>query len=441
MPIKGISWIEQHCEKIVVGVFGTALLGIVAMQFVGGTSTVSLSIPEPKGTKVVPIDQAMQDVEDAAKRIHDRITAPTPSELAGLEGKVPGGRTAATAFSPGTGRVAPRPTLVSVLDSPRLKLGSGPMGESGGSAGNFMYAAVSAPAPEKPAVAVNMSTVHPIEYVDLPAVKAILPADPAPKDMASVSVETSFNGLEYAAVLGNDPDGAGPLTALPSHWWNRDATQVLAVQLERQILLPNGEWGAAEKVAPMPGRATLAEQIKTVGASGPDAMKSLVEEAKAAAAAIRRPEYYASVFGADWMTPSEAVLVADSASIDSSSSNPRVANLQKAKSDIERELGRLDEEYRRLDPTGAPGRPTPPNARPPAPAPGPGGGKGAPPPAGGDRNAPPTRDPKEERRRGLDARRTKLQKDMADIVDNLGELGVLHDSVDPHAPRAAISDK
>src|SRR5687768_14857868 len=73
MKVKGINPIEQNVEKIVLGVAGAALLAVVAMQLLGG-STVEV---EPSGPRR-PLDQAYIPVKDAANGVVAQMTEENP---------------------------------------------------------------------------------------------------------------------------------------------------------------------------------------------------------------------------------------------------------------------------------------------------------------------------------------------------------------------------
>lgn len=427
MGVKGISWIEQNVEKIVVGVFGVGLLGVIASQFVGGSTSVKLTGLDTK-PKDVGIETAMSAVGDRAKQVYERITAPEPRELAEIQEKLPTSAGVQESFTQRMGNVAPRAQLATVIGTPRLKIGGGSADDPSGRQGqSFMYAKVTPPAPEKPVAASFMATVHPVEYLTVPEVAAILPRDPAPKDKASISIETTFDGVALAGLLEADPDADGPLSALPAHWWSADNLQLLSINLERQELLSSGEWSAAAPVAPMPGRPNLVTQMSKVSAGANDAMRALLTEARQQGDAIRKPKYYEIVYGVDWVPPTEAVTLLTADVSESGQSDQTVAARRELDQNTN-QIARVQEEIRKLQ--ERPGDPT----APPPPPRGGGGGKG-----GGGRapstDSPSPADPKSRQLKGLEDSLARLVRERERLIEKWRKRGV---ELEPEANPAAV---
>src|SRR5262249_13307053 len=121
------------------------------------------------------------------------------------------------------------------------------------------------------------------------------------------SVEATFDGHALASTFSTDPDGDGPLSPLPAHWWQGDnATQVISVELERQELKPDGTWTDAVAVKHMPGRFEFTQQELTQAQANAEEMKNLLSDAGFHADEIRHPKAYQVIFGEDWVPPSEA---------------------------------------------------------------------------------------------------------------------------------------
>lgn len=438
MGVKGISWIEANVEKIVAGVFGVGLLGVIAMQFVGGSTTIKLTGLDTK-PQDVPIESAMDRIGQRARTVHEKITAPDPLELVTIQEKLPGTAGVQEDFAKRLGNVAPHQRLASVMGTPRFRLSdSAPSTGPNRGSQSFMYAAIAPAAPEKPVGATYLGTIHPVEYANTPDVAKILPADPLPKDKAAISIESAFDGVALATILSTDPDGDGPMSALPSHWWNSDNTQVLAVNLERQELLPSGEWSDAKPVAPMPGRPNLISEMDKVAAGGGDAMKTLMANAKLQAESIRKPKYYEVVYGENWLLPSEAaVLLTSSEGADGAPADD-MTKAKKELSDWDTQIAKLQEQIRKIEEEKPEGERTPPNAPPPP------GGKGAGDPTRPPRSPSPADDPKNKRLKPLQDRLATLLKRRETIIEKWSKRGVELEpekNVDPNrAPTTPAND-
>lgn len=431
MALKGISWIEQNCEKLVVGVFGVGLLGVIAMQFVGVSSQVTLGTG--KAMKKVPVEDALIQVGSQAKSINEIITNPDPVELSKFQTELSSADAGVLkTFTDKLGKVAPRPALVAAIDTPRMKFfipGKG-MGTDPKSAGaqSFMYAAVKAPAVSKPVGVSYLATIHPVEYTKEPEVLKVLPPSPLPKDKASVSVEATFDGVAFAEMLAKDPDGdQGPLSPLPAHWWTDPGTQVLAVELERQEQKPDGSWGDATKVKHMPGRVDLSPQIETVAADGAEALQLLIDEATTHASDVRHPKYYEIVFGEEWVTPSEAItiLAADITPTPGGPVDDGLA-LKRELAPVDTDIANFKEQIAKLQ--GPDGKTPPPKS--PGPGPG-GGGKGGPGTSPGPGTGP--KDPKAERIKTLQNSLEQKEKRREQIIAKWSKRGVELEA-DPRTP-------
>ncbi|MBC7773665.1 MAG: hypothetical protein H7210_14320 [Pyrinomonadaceae bacterium] len=425
MALKGISWIEQNCEKLVVGVFGVGLLGVVAMQFVGVSSQVTLV--NGKDKKTVPVEEALTQVGSQAKVINEVITNPDPVELRDMKENLPTEAGVLQTFQSKLGNVAPRPTLVAALDKPRTNFVGGGAGAAQDPAStgarNFMYAAISAPAVSTPVGVSYLATIHPAEYAKDPAILKILPANPKPKDKASVSLEAAFDGVAFAEMLSQDPDGEGPLSQLPPHWWGQQNTQVLAVELERQEQKPDGSWTEATKVQHMPGRVDLSAQIETVAANGPEALKSLMADATAQASDIRHPKYYDIIFGEEWVMPSEAIAIlaadvaapVDGAVDDATRAKQGLASLDAKIVNIHDQIAKQH---------GPDGKVTPPK--------GPSGGGKRP---AGPTSGPTTKDPKADTIKRLEAKLAQLEKEREQYIERYTRRGIILEA-EPKTPEA-----
>jgi hypothetical protein len=427
MGLKGISWIEQNVEKVVVGVFGVALLGVVAMQFVGEGNTIEVMSGTTR--KKYSYDQVWDQVAQQARETRSRITSVEPDV------KTPDiPQVLKTFTSQLQGPVAPEKALAAEFDRPTLE----PYGlitheGAGKGAKAEMYAALQPPPTGKPVAASYLATIHPQEVMahedvaqligakaeDLtgPKLAAVLPK----LDRAAVSVETTYNGTALEAMLMADPDADGPLSAMPRHWWDNGRVQILGVEMERQEMSLNGEWGEPTPVKHMPGRLDLLESVKQMegeqGVSFADIMQAAVKQQDD----VQRPAYYSIMLGEDWMPPSEAA--EELAAATATPGGDAATQLKKRLAAKDEEIVAAQEEKRHLEEKTGPDD-QPPTGRPPGfPTGGP-GGKGGQPVGPGGRNPTPTRNPKEERIKRLENRIAQLFKERQRILDQATKLGI-----------------
>lgn len=424
MKLKGINPFEQHVEKIVVGVVGVGLLGVVGWQFLS-RSTVTV------GKEEVGIADAYKPVESAAAELLRRSetgspTLPEPVDISPL-----------TQFPQRFGAPIATPSSLPPLGS---VIALGP-GGGGGAAGDAIYTAFVAPAPANVVAAQFRGTVDPRERAEIPELVPFLPKE-QPLDKAAVSVEATMNGKALKAALEADPDNAGPLSALPADWWF-DKVEIVGVEVERQEMKPDGSWATATILPAIPGRVDFLKRWNAEAKDG-GAVSALVTEATTRADEIQRPAFYSMIVGS-WTEPS--VLAAQAASnFDpnrysglSSSFTTKTETLATKKT----ELAALPpEDTRRPDP--ATPRPAPRDG-------GGGGGKGATP--GGDRTpaTPETRpDESDKAKRGRLTREiAELERDLANIRKEITAMGgVMPDAADPDgasprdpAPNASAGKK
>ena len=71
MKLKGINTIEQHVEKVVLGVVVVIFLGVLAMQFLLSPNSVQV------GDRTYKPQQAFQPVEAKAQEVAAQLRAPT----------------------------------------------------------------------------------------------------------------------------------------------------------------------------------------------------------------------------------------------------------------------------------------------------------------------------------------------------------------------------
>jgi hypothetical protein len=407
MRLKGISWIEQHFEKVFAAVFGVAAIGVLTWQFAGKPNTVTVG---PK--KDVPLEQAYDDVVTAAQRTRALIEQPSPEMP-----KLPEGGDPISQFAKKyRAAVAPSPTLV--VAPGRADAGAGPAGKLA-VVTNAQLAKVAIPPVSKVLADSYMSTIAPHE-ASLPGVAAVLPAAP-PFDKASVTVEARYNGKALRAALEADPDGAGPIQPMQRNWW--ESIQLLAVELDREQMMPDGSWGNATKVPAMPGRFTLLADVEK-GVADAETLTTLKTEATDRAAEVRRPEFYDLWMGEEWLPPADRKAADEAVRAGAGDAKSR---LMSQKKELERKLETKQTKRAEMGPmTGAPpgGRNQAPDQPPPRRGGG-GGGKGPSGPPGGGRGGPGGRAPEgggAEQKTYTDQQRQAADRDIADLEKQLAKV-------------------
>ncbi len=288
MKLKGISSFEQHAEKFVAGLFGLALLAVLALQFLGKPSLVKV------GTEEVTPSRAYETIAANAKRVDDNIKRP-PADLPENGGIVTQGF--ANFNEKMTAPIAPH-TEIAALDKASGLPG---LNKDGQAAANAPINEIKVPAPTHALAAINMSTVSPSEQQSADVAK-VLP-DKAPFDKASVTVEAMFDGTALKTVLAEDPDGpTGPARAVPANWYST-GVQIIGVELHRQTLNADGTWSEPEKVRQMPGRPLYVDNADKLNdaASLKDASKFAADQSEL----IRRTPYFNAMFGEKWTPPSD----------------------------------------------------------------------------------------------------------------------------------------
>jgi hypothetical protein len=415
MALKGISVVEQHVEKGVAGLFALALLGVLAWQFLGGQSTVEVDKAK------VPIATAYAKIGENARRLNSSLQAtqdpPDPKEVLKAQQRFENFESAITA------PVAPHEQLAGPLNTPGMLLKDG---KSIGPSNDAPIAEVVVPAPEHPMATTYLGTVSTAEQQN-PEVAKVLPAA-APFDKASVTVEAVFPGTALRQAFETDPDGdKGPIRVVPKNWWE-NGVQILAVELYRQTLKPDGTWSAAERVKGMPGRALVVDKVDTLNdaESIRDAMKLAADIEM-----VRRTPYYDVSMGDRWVAPSEREAVAEAGQ----SKAEEIKSKRQQLANHDRELKRIDEQLQKV------GQPTGPG---PGSGGGGGGGRGGPPGGGA---APPSTQPAgpnsndEARKKALQAARKKIVDARAQVVARLRELGEVVEGPDTATPATSQDQK
>lgn len=286
MKLKGINPFEQHVEKIVLGAASAVLLGAVAWQFLGNPNAVTV------GSETLPPQNAFQPAERAAQGAMTRMQSQSP-ELPEVGAQADFLAMFQTKLERG---VSPRPRLAGAIGN-ALQLTD----VADVKADQFVGQPVIA-GPGPVYVHAYWSTIDPRVPVAVPEVKTLLPAE-QPYDKAAVTIEASISGTAIRDVLSTDPDGNGPLAALPTGWW-RDSVEILGVEVSREQQQRDGSWSKPQTLALAPGMVNfLRTYDQNVKSSGD--VPTYLEQARTAGETILRPKFYQQIAG-DWVSPSAA---------------------------------------------------------------------------------------------------------------------------------------
>jgi hypothetical protein len=317
---KGISIVERHGEKAIVGVFAALALGVVAWQFVGSGNRVTI-----EGNQKVEPDRAFDAITRKAGTISGQLADPNPA--AGIPDRVPDVSARVNERMREGLQRADDPLPVA------LGLSASEFSGQGGPIDDARYAAVELPALTPAIAAQYLVTLNPLVVVDSEALTAIAPAQ-QPFDIRAVSAQATFSGADVRAMLEADPDGSGPLSALPRTFWlNR--TAVFDVRFERQAINNDGTLGPIE-VVPRSPRAESFADLVSPGMS-PGEFQTLVRDARAAIGAVVQPPFPPTIAGDIWAPPAQVAAGGSAVG-----GNPELARLQTQLQRIERERDELE---------------------------------------------------------------------------------------------------
>lgn len=392
MKLKGINPFEQHVEKALIGLLGVGLVGVVGWQFLFPTAITV-------GKKEVGVADAYKPAEEAARIAKGEVDNPSPQFPPAPD------TTPLTQFGKLARADIGKPGKLPAM-GPALALGA----VSGSTiSGDAMYAALAVPAPGKIWSYPFRGTVDPAEKVAIEGLAALLPKE-QPYDKAAVSIEASFDGRAFKALLSSDPDGPGPLSALPTDWWN-NKVEIIGVQVEREEKSETGSWGGGRVLPMIPGRVDFIKEWNEKVKTGGDA-PAMVEQASKDAEKIQRPAFYDMLVGT-WRKPSTVTnLNFNQAAYDAMAE--QFKDLQKQLAGKEQELANVpkdDPNRKNTDPS--PSRPADGGGG------GGGGGKGA---AGSGGGAAPTPSQPEKKEETNAAKRARLQREIGALKAKIEEL-------------------
>ncbi len=391
MKLKGVNPIEQHIEKIVLGLMLVLLLGVIAMQFVTQPNVVK------DGSRVVTPAQVYTALEPQANQLQSQISDLSPSlpdvQPVDLierynDAFANSGATRLALSSPlGSGVDIARATGTQIADIERPQ--SGPI------------QALMVPATSTPIAASQWATLDPYAVQAVPAYSDFVPAQ-QPYDFASISIEATFSGTDLEEALTGS-------NAIPRRFWSATGIAILGFEAERQRLMPDGSWGTSEPIR-VPPRTSV-----PTNAIGNDAglqdLVTVVSNASRSIDDVARPMFPPTIAGPGWVPPSERVDMGDSSQADKIRRVQR--QLERARADLER----LNNPGQTRNPGG--------------------GGKTSNP-----RDPRNTQDPRNPARPGQDnsSRAEKLRERITELEKQLEDLGVNEDDTATVRIRTSAND-
>lgn len=294
MKLKGINPLEQHAEKLVLGVFALFALGVFVWQLglFGEGNLVKV------GTRSVPPEKTVEVLRDKAlekraglERTTKDDSIPDPASLPRVSAKFEDGL---------TGAVLPVGRLASMGTPDVVPMTGGAVSSGGPAIAGARYALPAIPAASRAAAAVVEGTLDPAFVSGAgPELARLLPAA-QPFDKRAVSVQATVDSAAIRAALAGESAAAA---AIPGGWW-QGVAEILDVELVRQELKPDGSWSDEVVVGAPPAREAAAFRAKlhapTLDAAG---RRELLQREAALRSEIRRPPYYDMISGAFWRPP------------------------------------------------------------------------------------------------------------------------------------------
>ncbi|MBX3322290.1 MAG: hypothetical protein KF757_04795 [Phycisphaeraceae bacterium] len=288
MKLKGISTIEQHVEKIVLGVMVAVLLGVVSAQFVLEPNHVDIG----GGRKVSPdkvfaeLDREVNTLRAAVRNENPALPdLNTPDLVREYQQALANGSTLP--------RSLPIPLGVGVTiggETETAQLISGPI------------MPMPAPVPQQLLGYSTWVTADPYIIDEAPEYAAYLPAL-QPYDIVGVTVEASLEGAKLADLLRT---GDGTHRPIPATWW-RSGVAVLDIVAERQQQLPDGAWSPAKIVDRFPGSIDLLQRMNLTAEPSPIQLREMVSQATSLVREIVQPPFVPQIAGPEWAEPSRAI--------------------------------------------------------------------------------------------------------------------------------------
>ncbi len=287
MKLKGISTVEQHIEKIVLGVVVAILLAVVSLQFLHEPNRIeaggkTIAPQEVFGQLETDVNKLRAAVEDSNPTLPD---IKTPSLIAELD----------RALEPDSGL----PKELNVAFGKVPNIGGD---ESIGPIADGPIMAMTVAEPGSPTAYSQWVTADPYAIEDIEELAAYMPAQ-QPYDRVGVSVESVIDGELTLQLLR---EGDSEHRPIPATWW-RPGVAVLEVIAERQELGHDGQWSASQPVTVFPGAFDIMDAMGMDGDPTPLELREIVQAAMEEAENIVHPRYIPQVAGPEWEAPSKAI--------------------------------------------------------------------------------------------------------------------------------------
>lgn len=335
MKVKGISFFELHAEKFVLGLAVLVLLAVVALQFLGGGTTVRVDNRE------VGVGEVNSILRQRAEQLASRLRSDAPAGVDLLEGDPP---VVAAEFSAAiVDSISPRASLP--RSQPALASGLVPSDI----ADVAWYHEPRLAGVSMGEVVQTSDAVTAAGWADLAALGGRFESEPSSYDITwlTPSVQIDLASLRNE-LLRNSPTAKPPRLPIPSVWHN-GALMIVDVVFERQERV-DGEWGPTEVVAAFPTQESYRPYLAEASAGlRDDVFEELAREARQLE--ILQPQFVETANNS-FVAPLEAVADAGT--------DPAAASVGEDVSRLRRELQRFRQDEARtkarLDEMGGPVR-------------------------------------------------------------------------------------
>ncbi len=344
MKVKNINIVEKHIEKLVLLLCFLGLCYSIWAYAVSNPFTVEI---DGKQTSVDQIDEV---VLTSAERLTKEIDKPAHTELTNLRPPnypMQFAERHAASMAPGIDGYK----QLAFSAEPRLGLVgpdiTGPDGPT--------YHVPVVPAPSGVVVEAGMGTVDPagspaITTATHPQTLALLA--PAPYDLQWISLGCLFDAEKLRKSLATAP--ADPrIRKIPVEWW-RSTLAMVDVEMQRQELLPDGNWSDPQAVPAMPD-SIKGQFRQATGQVALDIAPRMISSLMQFQLAIMQPEFY-PLLNQQWAPPGEGEGAGPIEPDDPFADDARVKTLRKQ---IEVEIKKLETYQKQLQRYQDLGRPVP----------------------------------------------------------------------------------
>ena len=291
MKGKRINPFERHGEKLFFVLILAVLLLVLVKQFATGGMAVKVGAQDG-----LSIGQGYDKIASQAERLEGQITsnelderAPrkAPEVIEMLQAAIPtrsGGATAMILGIPDSGILNGDPD-------------SGVKPNIDGA----LYAMPAPIEPSKPLLKRYAGAIDPATVATTPGLEPLVGAE-QPYDLHAVTVSAVFDAAALRESFLKDPDGSGPLQAIPGHWW-RGQLVLLDVELWRQEIYSDGGYGPETLIDTLPGYGSVRAQIQDRSVAMPQILKAVEDKTSD----IARPDFYPVISGAIWSPPAPPI--------------------------------------------------------------------------------------------------------------------------------------